>query len=757
MKRFGIQFSERMAGRIHFNNEPDIDYPFEFTIRVFSTEFLRPFSPRKISGTSFWPGHPSAERFPLTGVLAFNFSGVSYDFSTQLPDRREVRVIGTKSYVWTVRSWKRFRDSLTTLYFKVFLYNEPDLSPIATGIIRYLDPLYSFVFSIRFRRIENAFASGQKKLANRIAKFAPILLPNDSTRIPQDALIQSIEQQLESVSGKELLGLSVLFEWVRRVGQLEQKLNHSRILRKMIVPFSTLIYSGVYQRKNKNIPLSSPEPERWMSQNIRPTVVRDSRGPNSPIEADVVIVGSGAGGAACAERLARQGYAVVVIEEGHYYKRSDFTGRRLEMMSKLYRNGGLSFALSNSLVWLPTGKCVGGSTTINCGTSFPTPPQILERWAKTLGLRDLGLEQYCREVEEFLQVKPVDRPLLGTIANVLEMGVRETSYTVSPLPRGEVGCDGQAQCILGCPTDAKRSANVSYLPEALKKGAMLLTRYRAQQILPGMTGIRAGVEGYEDDFEIQVHAKITVLALGALGTPAFLKANGIGKNLPHLGRNLTIHPALTMGAVFDRRMSQEMYVPQSLGIFGTENLGFVLEGHTLSPDQIAVCFPLWARKLENLMHQSDQFVNFSAMLTDCKTGRTWGSVPVYGIDRDTAKRLKDAAVILGRIFFRGGAKSVYAPIYGFEVLESPEDIERLEKADLRGWDFEMLSAYHPLGTCRMGDSPQNSVVDRNGAVWGYPNLHIVDGSVIPGPLGVNPQVTIMSNAARIADYIGENL
>ena len=124
-------------------------------------------------------------------------------------------------------------------------------------------------------------------------------------------------------------------------------------------------------------------------------------------------------------------------------------------------------------------------------------------------------------------------------------------------------------------------------------------------------------------------------------------------------------------------------------------------------------------------------------------------------DRDVA-HIKRGMDVLAQVFFAAGARRVYTPISGFDILESPADLARMRRASIRAWDLD-LSAYHPLGTARMGSDPAHSVVDGNHQVHDTPGLYVVDGAAVPTSLGVNPQITIMALATRAAEKIARAL
>ena len=168
-----------------------------------------------------------------------------------------------------------------------------------------------------------------------------------------------------------------------------------------------------------------------------------------------------------------RGHAVLIVEEGAHYTRADFNGRATDMMQKMYRQGGLTVSVGNTVIPIPIGKGVGGTTLINAGTCLRVPDRVLDHWRDDFGLTDFTPEMlgaYYEEVERFLEVAPSSKEALGAAGVLIAKGCDALGYSHHPLPRNAPGCDGQGLCCFGCPTDAKRSTNISYIPAALQKG-----------------------------------------------------------------------------------------------------------------------------------------------------------------------------------------------------------------------------------------------------------------------------------------------
>jgi choline dehydrogenase-like flavoprotein len=429
------------------------------------------------------------------------------------------------------------------------------------------------------------------------------------------------------------------------------------------------------------------------------------------------------------------------------------------MFEKLYRNAGLSFTLSSVPLWIPTGRAVGGTTIINSGTCIRTPEKVLEHWRNELELHDVDLKPYFPQVEQMLDVKPVDDKYIGGIQKVMELGLRNTEMKVKVLHRDETGCDGQSYCTIGCPTDAKRSTHVSYLPQAMKNNAHVFTHYQVQKIIVengSAVGVVAQLPGFGPEFSINIRAKKVVIAAGAFQTPMLLKQSGLTRDNNQVGEHLTVHPALNLGALFDYKVWQEKFVPQSLGVFGQNHDDYILEGYTLPADSLPPAFHCYGDDLKEVMNNLSGFTNFAAMLKDHTEGRLhltkWGVLPEYFINPYTQKVLKRAAIDLGQIFFKAGAKYIYAPIRGREKMDKVQFEQHFINDYISAHRYT-LSAHHPLGTCRMSGHSRSGALDSECRLRGVKNLFVSDGSSIPGPLGVNPQITIMSNSLRVANII----
>jgi choline dehydrogenase-like flavoprotein len=483
-------------------------------------------------------------------------------------------------------------------------------------------------------------------------------------------------------------------------------------------------------------------------------------GADELIEAEVVVVGSGAGGAVVAAELAQLGVAVVIVEEGGYHRRKDFTGRPLEMITAMYRGEGTTCTVGNCFIAVPMGRCVGGTTTINSGTCYRTPDRVLRRWVAE-GLTDLApeaMEPHFAKVEQVLQCAPADLRHVGPIAEIVARGCKALGFTRhGPLTRNAPDCDGKSLCCFGCPTDAKRSTNISYVPLALRSGASLIYGARVEHLVVEGGHARGVVAVSATGQRLTVRARAVVLAAGTLMTPTLLMRQGLANASGQLGRNLSVHPALGVIGLFPDVVRGSSSIPQGYCIEDLHDEGIMFEGAFVPLDFGAGGVTFFGQRYTELMEAYEHIGYMGFMIEDTSRGRVRlgpGGRPLmtYVMNDHDVSTIKRGVEILARIYLAAGAEAVFPLVKGFTEMRDLRDLERLRVARLTARDFE-LTAHHPLGTARMGVDPRRSVVGPTHEAHDLARLFICDGSSVPSCLGVNPQVTIMALATRAAPFI----
>jgi choline dehydrogenase-like flavoprotein len=534
------------------------------------------------------------------------------------------------------------------------------------------------------------------------------------------------------------------------------------LLRAILSPLKAAHFDDPKMRAHvgcKTLPTALPvqiERPRYLEQVIDGSVATE----DFELECEVVVVGTGAGGAACAYELASRGRAVLMLEEGRYHRRDSFTSRPTQMTRKLYRDQGLTIALGNAYVPVWAGRAVGGSTVINSGTCYRAPERVFRKW-RDEGLGGFSAESlspYYERVESMLQVTRAKTELTGGVGRVVARGADRLGYSNSPLMRNAPDCDGQGVCCFGCPTGAKRSTDVSYVPEALKRGAQLVTSAKVTGIDIESGRARGVHVRLGSGKTLRVRAEAVVVAGGAIMTPLIL-----GKTLRSkmLGRNLSIHPAAKVMAVFDEIIDMDAAIPQGYTVDQFQDEGLMFEGGSTPIDITAVAVPWVGRRFTELMEAYRRVATFGLMIEDTSRGRvrmgpSGSPLLTYDLNATDTARMARGISILSELFFAAGARRVMPMVSGMEELNSPADLATLRALSMRPGDFE-VTAYHPLGTCRIGVDPKTSVLGPDHQTHEVAGLYVADGSAVPTPLGVNPQMTIMAMALKAAEGIDARL
>lgn len=462
------------------------------------------------------------------------------------------------------------------------------------------------------------------------------------------------------------------------------------------------------------------------------------------IEADFCIVGAGAGGAVVAAELAEGGASVVVLEQGPRHNPDDFTARPPEMLARLYRDAGQTTTIGSPPILLPLGRGIGGTTLVNSGTCFRTPPHVLERWRGEYGLEldETAIDACFQRVERSLSVGEVSPELAGNNAAVVRRGAERLGWSHGYLRRNARGCVGSGVCVFGCPTSAKQHTGITYMPRAERARARILTGADVRELLREGARVRGAVARMDDGSRLEVRASEVVLACGAIHTPLLLARNHIGDASGQLGRNLSLHPATAAFALMDEQVNMARGVPQSYYVDEFAGEGVMLETVAGPPAYAAMSLPLRGEQHSCAMASYPRLAQLGLMVSDSSRGRvqTLGEHPVirYSLDDVDLARIRKGLERIDELFRAAGAREVYLPL-------PPGVAPAVARArDLR------LMAFHPLGTARADARPTHGVADGELAVHGVRGLRIADGSVVPSALGVNPQLTIMALATRLA-------
>jgi choline dehydrogenase-like flavoprotein len=487
-------------------------------------------------------------------------------------------------------------------------------------------------------------------------------------------------------------------------------------------------------------------------------------------ECDVVIVGSGAGGAVAAATLAEAGLDVIVLEAGEGFNRESYPDEPLDAIARLYRDGGLTIAEGRPSIPIPVGRTVGGTTVVNSGTCFRAPDPVLEDWARRFDIGwAIDLEREFSEAEQFLRVTPVDSERMGRNGQLAMEGARALGASGGPIARNAGSCVQCSSCPFGCKIDAKRGMQVSYLPRAVAAGARLRTGVEARRVIVE-DGRAAGVhchrtaDGTEsrhmDRFESRrpfvVRGRLaTIVAGGALGTPELLLRSGLGGS--QVGRNLHIHPACWVGARYEEEVRGWDGVMQSYYIDQWESQRLLLEA-TFTPLAFGGAWlPGAGRDHQRAVLDFGHVGSIGVHLSDTSSGRIGltgdGSLRArYKLTGEDANRLTFGIARAAEIHFAAGATEVYPNIARAGKL-TPEKLAAFESTRFKPPELR-LEAFHPMGTARIA-SVGDGVCGPHGSVHGLSNLYVADASLFPTSVGVNPMMTVIAFAARIASELAE--
>lgn len=478
-------------------------------------------------------------------------------------------------------------------------------------------------------------------------------------------------------------------------------------------------------------------------------------------DADVVIVGSGAGGAPAARRMADAGLDVLILEEGELHKTESFSTDLIEQSLKLYRDAGSTMITGRPPIIFTEGRCVGGSTVINGGMSWRTPDRVLEYWSRELGLDDTdpkAMEPYFEQAEEILNVEYQNEDTLGRNDKLFVRGARKLGWEVKDNPRNMKRCVGLNNCGIGCPTGAKQSMLVTEIPRALAGGARMVTSARATKIL--FHGGR--VSGIAGRFvtplgrrlgRFEVRARMVVLAAGARFTPGILKRSWLRN--PMIGRGLHTHPNAKVIGVFEERVDPTLGTHQAHQIHHFLEEGLLFGYAAIQPGLLAATTPGFGEEHGRRMEFYHHMLTAGVLVEDTGEGRVVMGPDLqpymrFTLDKADVERVHLGVRLLAEQMFAAGAYKVFTPFGEMPELKSPDDLGRIDARKHVRHDLELLTV-HIMSSARMRRTAKDGACDSAGRVHDTPGLAIADASVIPSSIGVNPMETIVALALRNSD------
>jgi choline dehydrogenase-like flavoprotein len=467
---------------------------------------------------------------------------------------------------------------------------------------------------------------------------------------------------------------------------------------------------------------------------------------------DVVVVGSGAGGGVIAGELADRGRRVLLLEAGPHKTAADFTRWEAKATHELW--WPIRFALVNGgtggVMPLLGGRCVGGTTTVNTKVALRAHAKDFAKWRDAGGLEGEGgapfgpsdLAPHYDAVEARLGVR--ERSDWRKSVHTVEPAFRALGAPLEPvMSYTDVNCMSCGSCLQGCPTNAGKSTLNTYIHEAWATGRLELRPNAQVERVVIDDGEATGVEYTGADGTLRrVDAGVVVVAAGTLNTPQLLLRSGLPDSPSSrlVGRNLGFHPVRLVFGLFDEPQDAHMVYPitaHAMKHQHDDDGGFVIEATTMmDPIGFAINVedengPLWGEALVETLRGFRRWIGMLAMVSDDNNGTV--TVGDDGVETVTAdftdvelKRASDALDFSRNVLREAGATTVR---------------------------WTSLISTHVQGTCRMGSDPERSVVDSDGQSWDVKRLYVGDGSLVPRTLSVNPSLTIMALADRVADHL----
>jgi choline dehydrogenase-like flavoprotein len=456
--------------------------------------------------------------------------------------------------------------------------------------------------------------------------------------------------------------------------------------------------------------------------------------------------------------LAEAGLDVLVLEAGDHYNRDNYPEGRLEAITELYREAGLTIAEGKPPIPVPVAKVVGGTTVINSGTCFRAPDGILEGWREEFGIPwATDLADDFAEAEDFLRVTPVDPATMGRNGQLAMEGAEALGLSSGPISRNAGSCFQCSSCPYGCAIDAKRGMHVSYLPRAVAAGARVRAGVEAQRVLTedgravGVACTTRDASGRSRPFTVRA-SRAVIAAGGALGTPELLLRSGLsGKQV---GRNLRIHPACWVGARYEEDVHGWEGVMQSYYVDEWEHDRGVLLEATFTPLAFGGAWLVGTgADHQRSMLNFGRIGSIGVQLRDASVGRVGlanqgGLRAAYSLNAEDARKVAFGIARAAEIHFAAGATEVYPNIPRVPVLK-PGDLAQFESTRFKASELR-LEAFHPMGTARISADPRRGVCAPDGSVNGTRGLYVADASLFPTAPGVNPMMTIIAFAKQVS-------
>jgi choline dehydrogenase-like flavoprotein len=487
--------------------------------------------------------------------------------------------------------------------------------------------------------------------------------------------------------------------------------------------------------------------------------------------ADVVVVGTGAGGGTLAAYLADRGWDVVMVDRGGFFRAEDFTQREEDAMADFNGRRGLDSTVDNA-VFLNYAEAIGGCTVHYWGDSIRTPEDRLERWRSDSGLEWMTpaeLGPHFEAIEQELGIHTTEERLFNENNLLVRAGCEALGVHGEAVPTARVDCIGCGWTQFGCTYNRKSSQLITTIPRVSRTGGRIYSDARAEKlILNG--GRAAGVAGSLLEREtravrgtFEIEAANVILAAGALGTAEFLLRN---VDDAVVGRRLYINPHFFVWADFGREIDNVSGIPCAWIVDEWRPVrhdeggnyaggGYIMLCNHQSPGIAAVMLPGIGAAHTERMSRYRRLGSLMSVIDEEHPGRVFlggdglrrTEFSVQGVD---VLKAVDYMRNASRIFLAAGASEVWIPdVFGTVVRSEAELDARIGPRSVRP-NAQFSAGSHLLGTAPLGTNADDSFAGPTGESHRIPGLFVADGSALPGSVSVDPSLTIMAAARWVA-------
>ncbi|HVO75995.1 MAG TPA: GMC family oxidoreductase [Ignavibacteriaceae bacterium] len=481
------------------------------------------------------------------------------------------------------------------------------------------------------------------------------------------------------------------------------------------------------------------------------------------VDADAVIVGSGAAASILAKRLIEKGRKVLMVERGNHEIPETFTENEMEMVSRLFQDGAIQAARDFRFTVFQ-GSCVGGSTVLNNAVCFKMPEPVLDRWIKDYGA-GLDKKKVMASMDKVFSMIGANNQgavRLNPGGYLFEKGCRKLGYNTLPNVTDAVnanisGCLGCGYCNIGCRYNKKLSMLTTILPEIQK-----IYGKESLEIIAGCEAVKLNKNGngisylegeFRDGRKIKIYGKTFIVSAGAISSSILLLKSKLG--IERAGMNLSFNMGSQLTAAFPDKIDSYDGLQISHFMKITPDTGFIMESWFNPPMFQSTAMPGWFEDHYRNMKRYDRLTCVGLLVgseSNAKVriaGLTGREIEYTPTEKDF-RTLLSGLELAGEIMLEAGAESVMPNTFKYYEFKNKDEVRKLHEY-IKDPSEITLGTGHPQGGNIIGSSPDKGVVNPEFKVFGFNNLYVCDASVFPTSLGVNPQLTVMA----LADYASE--